>query len=253
MPAPFAGPAGVDLGLGRIARQGPVVPVIRKADEISSLSSTACSKELCCQSPGRRRGAGRDDGTTFTISNMGMLDVENFMAIINPGEPVILAVSGSVRQTGCRDDASVICSIMKMTSSSDHPLIDGAIAARSSMKIQKPRGYGTAEIFDVVVVGAGQPGGDPAAIRVLLSWALRRNVRKVATGGYCVYLGCIPTKASHRQRQTPSPRSRLAPKPSAITVKGARGGNYAASSGNKKKVVYRSSTVEWSSCSPLMV
>jgi pyruvate dehydrogenase E2 component (dihydrolipoamide acetyltransferase) len=69
-------------------------------------------------------------GSTFTISNMGMLDVENFTAIINPGESAILAVSSTVKKPVVRDDAIVVRPIMKMTLSSDHRLIDGATAAR---------------------------------------------------------------------------------------------------------------------------
>jgi pyruvate dehydrogenase E2 component (dihydrolipoamide acetyltransferase) len=68
-------------------------------------------------------------GGTFTISNMGMLDVENFTAIINPGEGAILAVSSTLKKPVVRGDQVVVRSIMKMTLSSDHRLIDGAMAA----------------------------------------------------------------------------------------------------------------------------
>jgi pyruvate dehydrogenase E2 component (dihydrolipoamide acetyltransferase) len=61
---------------------------------------------------------------------MGMLDVENFTAIINPGEGAILAVSSTLKTPVVKDDKIVIRSIMKMTLSSDHRLIDGALAAR---------------------------------------------------------------------------------------------------------------------------
>jgi pyruvate dehydrogenase E2 component (dihydrolipoamide acetyltransferase) len=68
-------------------------------------------------------------GSTFTISNMGMLNVENFTAIINPGESAILAVSSALKQPVVRNDQVVVRDIMKMTLSSDHRIIDGAIAA----------------------------------------------------------------------------------------------------------------------------
>ena len=76
-------------------------------------------------------------GSTFSISNMGMLDVENFTAIINPGEAAILAVSTTVKKPVVRDDKLVIRSIMKMTLSSDHRLIDGAMAARFVNAVKK--------------------------------------------------------------------------------------------------------------------
>ena len=69
-------------------------------------------------------------GGGFSISNMGMLDVENFTAIINPGESAILAVSSTVNKPVVRGEAIVVRPIMKMTLSSDHRLIDGATAAR---------------------------------------------------------------------------------------------------------------------------
>jgi pyruvate dehydrogenase E2 component (dihydrolipoamide acetyltransferase) len=61
---------------------------------------------------------------------MGMLDVENFTAIINPGEGAILAISSTLKKPVVRDDKVVVRSMMKITLSSDHRLIDGAMAAR---------------------------------------------------------------------------------------------------------------------------
>jgi pyruvate dehydrogenase E2 component (dihydrolipoamide acetyltransferase) len=69
-------------------------------------------------------------GSTFTISNMGMLDVENFTAIINPGEAAILAVASTFSKPVALEGKVVVRSIMKMTLSADHRLIDGAMAAR---------------------------------------------------------------------------------------------------------------------------
>jgi pyruvate dehydrogenase E2 component (dihydrolipoamide acetyltransferase) len=66
-----------------------------------------------------------------------MMDVENFTAIINPGESAILAVSTGAKQPVVRDGQIVIRTIMKMTLSSDHRLIDGALAARFVNSIRK--------------------------------------------------------------------------------------------------------------------
>jgi pyruvate dehydrogenase E2 component (dihydrolipoamide acetyltransferase) len=65
------------------------------------------------------------------------MDVENFTAIINPGESAILAVSSVVKQPVVRNDQVVIRAMMKMTLSSDHRLIDGALAARFLNAIRK--------------------------------------------------------------------------------------------------------------------
>jgi pyruvate dehydrogenase E2 component (dihydrolipoamide acetyltransferase) len=120
----------VHLGIAVNLDQGLVVPVIRDANALTFAEVSERSKALI-----ERARAGRltpDDmsGSTFTISNMGMLDVENFTAIINPGESAILAVSSTIKKPVVRDDAIVVRPIMKMTLSSDHRLVDGAMAAR---------------------------------------------------------------------------------------------------------------------------
>jgi len=69
-------------------------------------------------------------GSTFTVSNMGMFDVDHFIAIINPPEAAIMAV-GSVQQVPVVEDGKVgIGRRMKVTLSADHRITDGAEAAR---------------------------------------------------------------------------------------------------------------------------
>jgi len=127
----------VHLGLAVSLEQGLVVPVIRNADELTPAELNARSKELAEKARNGKLGPDEMTGGTFTISNMGMLDVENFTAIINPGESAILAVSSTLRKPVVRDDKVVIRSIMKMTLSSDHRLIDGAMAARFANAIKQ--------------------------------------------------------------------------------------------------------------------
>jgi pyruvate dehydrogenase E2 component (dihydrolipoamide acetyltransferase) len=76
-------------------------------------------------------------GGTFTISNMGMLGVENFSAIINPGESAILAVSSSSPTAVVRDNKIEIRDIMKITISADHRVVDGADAAKFANALKK--------------------------------------------------------------------------------------------------------------------
>lgn len=120
----------IHLGLAVSLEQGLVVPVIRDADQLTLAEINARSKELAEKARAGRLSPDEMAGSTFTISNMGMLEVENFTAIINPGEAAILAVSSTVRKPVVRDEKVVVRSIMKMTLSSDHRLIDGAMAAR---------------------------------------------------------------------------------------------------------------------------
>jgi pyruvate dehydrogenase E2 component (dihydrolipoamide acetyltransferase) len=120
----------VHLGLAVSLEQGLVVPVIRNAEELSLAEVNARSKELADKARNGKLTPDEMTGSTFTISNMGMLDVENFTAIINPGEAAILAVASTLAKPVVREGKVVVRSMMKMTLSSDHRLIDGAMAAR---------------------------------------------------------------------------------------------------------------------------
>jgi pyruvate dehydrogenase E2 component (dihydrolipoamide acetyltransferase) len=120
----------VHLGIAVNLDQGLVVPVVRDADEMTMAELSARAKQLVDKA--RAGGLAPDEmsGSTFSISNMGMLDVENFTAIINPGESAILAVSSTIRKPVVRGDEIVARPVLKLTLSSDHRLIDGATAAR---------------------------------------------------------------------------------------------------------------------------
>jgi pyruvate dehydrogenase E2 component (dihydrolipoamide acetyltransferase) len=125
----------VHLGLAVNLEQGLVVPVIRDAEELSLAELHDCASELVAKA--RAGKLTEMSGSTFTISNMGMLDIENFTAIINPGESAILAVSSIVKQPVVKDGQIVVRDIMKMTLSSDHRIIDGATAARFANAIKQ--------------------------------------------------------------------------------------------------------------------
>ena len=120
----------VHLGLAVSLEQGLVVPVIRNAGELTLAELNARSRELADKARHGKLTPDDMGGGTFTISNMGMLDVENFTAIINPGEGAILAVASTLSKPVVRENKVVVRSMMKMTLSSDHRLIDGALAAR---------------------------------------------------------------------------------------------------------------------------
>jgi len=127
----------VHLGLAVNLEQGLVVPVIRDAEELSLAELHDAATELIAKARAGKLTPDEMGGSTFTISNMGMLDIENFTAIINPGESAILAVSSALKQPVVRDDQIVIRDIMKMTLSSDHRIIDGATAARFANAIKQ--------------------------------------------------------------------------------------------------------------------
>lgn len=129
--------SNIDLGLAVALEQGLVVPVIRHANELTVAEIHARAQELSAKARTNQLTPAEMTGSTFTISNLGMMDVENFTAIINPGESAILAVASGARQPVVRNDQLVIRTMMKMTLSSDHRLIDGALAARFLNSIRK--------------------------------------------------------------------------------------------------------------------
>jgi pyruvate dehydrogenase E2 component (dihydrolipoamide acetyltransferase) len=120
----------VHLGVAVSVPGGLVVPVIRDADrlDIDQLRERAAA----LVSAARAQGLSPDDlsGSTFTVSNMGMLDVDEFTAIINPGESAILAVASIVPTVSVVGDGIGIRQVMRMTLSADHRLVDGELGAR---------------------------------------------------------------------------------------------------------------------------
>lgn len=127
----------IHLGLAVALEQGLVVPVIRQANVLTLAEIHDRAQELTVKARAGTLTPAEMTGSTFTISNLGMMDVENFTAIINPGESAILAVASGAKQPVVRNDQVVVRTMMKMTLSSDHRLIDGALAARFLNSIRK--------------------------------------------------------------------------------------------------------------------
>ena len=120
----------VHIGMAVALEQGLIVPVIHNADRLGILDIARESKRLA---EAARTGKLHPEdliGGTFTISNLGMFDVDSFTAVINPPESAILAI-GSITPTPVVVDGQVVVrDRMKVTLSSDHRAIDGATAAR---------------------------------------------------------------------------------------------------------------------------
>ena len=121
--------ATVDLGIAVDLEDGLVVPVIRDSGSLSMTQLHETAKELAEKARSGKLMPDEMTGSSFTVSNMGMMDVENFTAIINPGEAAILAVSSTRPKPAARDGKVVIRDIMNITLSSDHRIVDGAMGA----------------------------------------------------------------------------------------------------------------------------
>jgi pyruvate dehydrogenase E2 component (dihydrolipoamide acetyltransferase) len=127
----------VNLGLAVSIEGGLVVPVIRNAEQLTLMEICTTAKQLAEKARAGKLTPDEMSGGTFTISNMGMMNVENFHAIINTGEGAILAVASTMKQPVVRDDKIVIRQIMKMTISVDHRLIDGAVGVQFANAVKQ--------------------------------------------------------------------------------------------------------------------
>jgi pyruvate dehydrogenase E2 component (dihydrolipoamide acetyltransferase) len=121
---------GVAVALDESKGGGLVVAVIRDADRKSLRAISAEAKAL--GEKARTRGLSPEDmaDSTFTVSNLGMFGVEHFTAIINPPNSAILACGAALKQPVVRNDELTVGYEMTATLSSDHRVIDGAMAAR---------------------------------------------------------------------------------------------------------------------------
>jgi pyruvate dehydrogenase E2 component (dihydrolipoyllysine-residue acetyltransferase) len=127
----------VHIGMAVALEQGLIVPIIRNPDQRRILEIARESQRLAELA---RTGKLRPEdfsGGTFTVSNLGMFDVDSFTAVINPPESAILAV-GSITPTPVVVDGQVVVrNRMKVTLSSDHRAIDGATAARFLQEVKR--------------------------------------------------------------------------------------------------------------------
>ena len=116
----------VNIGVAVAIEDGLLVPVVRFADTKSLSQIAAEVKDLAQRAKNKKLQPAEWEGSTFTISNMGMFGVDEFTAIINPPDACILAVSSIQAVPVVRNGAVVPGNIMKLTLSCDHRVVDGA-------------------------------------------------------------------------------------------------------------------------------
>jgi pyruvate dehydrogenase E2 component (dihydrolipoamide acetyltransferase) len=120
----------VHVGVAVAIEDGLVTPVVRDADRKGLSAIGAEIADLARRARERQLKAHEITGSTFTVSNLGMFDIERFTAIINPPEAGILAVGGIVDEPVVKDGQLVAGKRMALTMSCDHRVIDGATGAR---------------------------------------------------------------------------------------------------------------------------
>jgi pyruvate dehydrogenase E2 component (dihydrolipoamide acetyltransferase) len=118
-----------DVGLAVATDQGLVVPVIRSAERLSLAETAAARADLVARARERKLQPADMDGGTFTISNLGMFGVEQFIAVLNPPQAAILAVGATEDRPVAVNGDVVVRPMMTVTLTVDHRAVDGAPAA----------------------------------------------------------------------------------------------------------------------------
>ena len=120
----------VNVAVAVAVDEGLLTPVIRNTDQKGLQQLQAETAELAEKSRNRKLQLDEMEGSTFTISNLGMFGIEEFTAIINPPNACILAV-GAIKEVPVVEDGEIVPGKrMKLTLSSDHRIVDGATAAQ---------------------------------------------------------------------------------------------------------------------------
>lgn len=129
--------ANLNIGIAIALEQGLIVPAISDCQNKSLADIAKASRDLIQRAQSGTLRAEEYTGGTFSISNLGMFDVESFTAIIFPPNAAVLAVGTVKEQPVVRDGQIVIAQIMKATVSVDHRVADGAEGARFLMEVKK--------------------------------------------------------------------------------------------------------------------
>lgn len=120
----------IHIGSAVAIDDGLIVPVIKFADQKSLSQIAEESKSLADKARNKKLQPPEFTGNTFTISNLGMMDIDEFTAIINPPDSCILAVGKIAATPVVENNQVVVRQLMKITLSCDHRVVDGAVGSR---------------------------------------------------------------------------------------------------------------------------
>jgi pyruvate dehydrogenase E2 component (dihydrolipoamide acetyltransferase) len=118
-----------DIGVAVAIQGGLITPVVRSAEAKSITAISAEMKDLAARARNRRLKPEEYQGGSTAISNLGMYGVEEFAAVINPPHATILAVGAGEERAVARDGKLAVATQMKLTLSTDHRAVDGALGA----------------------------------------------------------------------------------------------------------------------------
>jgi len=127
----------INIGVAVAVEDGLIVPVIRDCERLALPEIAKAAHRLVAKAAQGGFTAEELSGGTFTISNMGMLGIEHFAAVINPPQAAILAVSAIKERPVVRNSQIVVGRTMMVTVSCDHRVIDGVVAGRFLQEVKR--------------------------------------------------------------------------------------------------------------------
>jgi pyruvate dehydrogenase E2 component (dihydrolipoamide acetyltransferase) len=120
----------VDISVAVSIPDGLITPIVRSADTKGLVTISREVKDLAARAKSGKLKPEEFQGGSFTISNMGMFGINAFQAIINPPQSAILAVAAGIKRPVVKGDALAIATVMNVSLSVDHRVIDGSLAAQ---------------------------------------------------------------------------------------------------------------------------
>ncbi len=120
----------VNIGVAVGVDDGLIVPVLKNADKMSVAEISTTVKEMAGLARDKKLTPEMMEGSTFTISNLGMFGIESFTSIINPPNSVILSVGAIIQKPVVKDGEIVVGNTMKLTLACDHRVVDGLTGSK---------------------------------------------------------------------------------------------------------------------------
>jgi pyruvate dehydrogenase E2 component (dihydrolipoamide acetyltransferase) len=131
-------PSGQHVGFAVALDDGLIVPVVKNASTLPLRQIATTTKELIGKARDKKLQPSEYSGGTFTVSNLGGFDVDNFIAIIDPAQGAIMAVATIVKKPVVLDDDSIVVRRrMNLTLSGDHRIMDGATGAKFMQEVKR--------------------------------------------------------------------------------------------------------------------
>ena len=120
----------IDISMAVAIEGGLITPVVRNADKLGLAELSKTTKDLALRAREGKLAPEEYAGGGFTISNLGMFGVREFAAVINPPQSAILAVGAGEQRAVVKDGALAVATVMSVTLSADHRIVDGALGAQ---------------------------------------------------------------------------------------------------------------------------